>query len=359
MKAVIFGAGNIGKGFVGLELASSGYELVFVDAVQAVVDSLQKTKRFTVEYLEESKERCTVKIAGAFHVSDEDAVRRMVSLSDVVVTAVGPNNLESVGVLIAKGLGDSKGKVIIAAENVPNNSWVLRDVVQRFGSYDAVFPRCVVDRISMTVDNVTKVERAFEWVIEDFGRDLNISGVEYVSNLTPYMQRKLLVLNGSHAILGWLGYAAGFVFSSEAMQNSGICKVVVGAMGEAAAVVGKEWGFDDAVMRAYTDGVVRRFANVVVLDKTERLAKDPVRKLRERVVAAALLAQKHGLETAFLEQGIIAGLKYDNPADKESVRIQETIRKVGIEGVLESYCGVSKDNILVQKVKKQWCVQNF
>ena len=40
MKAVHFGAGNIGRGFVGLLLSEGGYELVFSDVATALVDAL-------------------------------------------------------------------------------------------------------------------------------------------------------------------------------------------------------------------------------------------------------------------------------------------------------------------------------
>ncbi|MBI4141448.1 hypothetical protein HY484_00825 [Candidatus Woesearchaeota archaeon] len=350
MKAVIFGAGNIGRGFLGLELFNSGYELFFVDAVESVVDELKNKKYFTIEYLDASHERRNINVADIFHVGDKDRIARQIRLSDLVVTAVGPANLEKVAPLIASGLDGTSGKIVIAAENVPDNTWFLRDAIKRIGDYDAVFPRCVVDRIAIFNAGITKIERDFEWVIEDFGKDLKIKGVEYANNLTKYLQRKLLVFNGSHAVLGFLGYSAGIDSPAVAMQEPRIAEIVVGVIKEAAHCVEKEYGLDSEKMQAYTKSVIKRFENVLIPDKTERLAKDPIRKLRERVVASAVLAHKHNLSTQYLEKGILAGLKYNNLNDKESVQLQEALKVKGLEFVLKEYCNLPSVHPLTKNI---------
>ena len=43
-KAVQFGAGNIGRGFTGQLFSESGFEVVFVDVVQSLVDLLNERK---------------------------------------------------------------------------------------------------------------------------------------------------------------------------------------------------------------------------------------------------------------------------------------------------------------------------
>ena len=48
MKAVHFGAGNIGRGFVGLLLHEGGYDLVFSDVSAALVDAINAASSYTV-----------------------------------------------------------------------------------------------------------------------------------------------------------------------------------------------------------------------------------------------------------------------------------------------------------------------
>ena len=47
-KAVQFGAGNIGRGFIGILLAQAGYQLTFVDVVEAVVTALNERGQYSV-----------------------------------------------------------------------------------------------------------------------------------------------------------------------------------------------------------------------------------------------------------------------------------------------------------------------
>ncbi|KAG9544431.1 hypothetical protein KCU77_g17058, partial [Aureobasidium melanogenum] len=48
MKAIHFGGGNIGRGFVAEFLHNSGYEVVFVDVMDAIINALQQNKSYTV-----------------------------------------------------------------------------------------------------------------------------------------------------------------------------------------------------------------------------------------------------------------------------------------------------------------------
>ena len=48
MKAVHFGAGNIGRGFVGLLLHDAGYEVVFADVADALIAQLAEADHYQV-----------------------------------------------------------------------------------------------------------------------------------------------------------------------------------------------------------------------------------------------------------------------------------------------------------------------
>ena len=193
---------------------------------------------------------------------------------------------------------------------------------------------------STMVNPVTKIERSFDWIVEDIGKDLHINGVEYTRDVYAYLQRKLLVFNGAHAILGWLGYNRGIESPALAMQDEQIREIVEGALKEAANAISVEYKINSDKMENYIQTISDRFQNKFIPDKTERLAKDPLRKLSERVIAATLLAQKNGLPTNYLRQGIEAGLEYNNPSDKESVELQTLLKQKNSDGVMKEYFGL-------------------
>ena len=70
--AVIFGAGNIGRGFAGRLLALSGYDLCFVDVSETLVDALNAAGRYTVRLVDNSGTRPLQIGAGCAHSVEAD-----------------------------------------------------------------------------------------------------------------------------------------------------------------------------------------------------------------------------------------------------------------------------------------------
>lgn len=64
-KGVHFGGGNIGRGFVAELLHNSGYEVVFVDVMDKLIESLQSTKSYEVTEIGEEGERKVSIVGGS------------------------------------------------------------------------------------------------------------------------------------------------------------------------------------------------------------------------------------------------------------------------------------------------------
>ena len=96
MKCVHFGAGNIGRGFVGLLMHRSGYEVVFADVAAPLIDALASTPSYTVHEVgagsrdtvvegyralnsADDPESVVAEIAGIAHVRAEQRAQRIAS----------------------------------------------------------------------------------------------------------------------------------------------------------------------------------------------------------------------------------------------------------------------------------------
>jgi mannitol-1-phosphate 5-dehydrogenase len=159
MKSVHFGAGNIGRGFIGQLLHESGYDITFVDIQDDLVDALKKDGHYEVILADEGEERIPVDRVTALHsVNQEDEIVQR--LADLVTTAVGPSVLPVLAPVIAKGLVERARRGgtpvnVIACENMIGASQALRGFVMEHVPDEhaeaveeiAGFPNAAVDRI--------------------------------------------------------------------------------------------------------------------------------------------------------------------------------------------------------------------
>jgi mannitol-1-phosphate 5-dehydrogenase len=161
MLAVHFGAGNIGRGFIGQLLHESGYDIVFVDVRDDVVAALKTEGRYEVILADENESHIPVDRVTALHSArDAEEVTERLAEADLVTTAVGPSVLPVIAPAIAQGLlervrvGGAPVNVI-ACENMVGASQALRGYVLEHvpeESAEAVeeisgFPNAAVDRI--------------------------------------------------------------------------------------------------------------------------------------------------------------------------------------------------------------------
>ena len=105
MKCVHFGAGNIGRGFVGLLMHRSGYEVVFADVAAPLIDALASTPSYTVHEVGAGSRDTAVEGYRALNSADDpESVVAEIATADVVTTAVGAHILKFVAPLVARGI---------------------------------------------------------------------------------------------------------------------------------------------------------------------------------------------------------------------------------------------------------------
>lgn len=347
MKAVHFGAGNIGRGFVGLLLHQGGYELVFSDVAASLVDAINAAESYTVHEVGEGGGDTVVTGFRAIN-SAEDPERLVAEIADadVVTTAVGPTVLRFVAAPILEGLRRRDPQAaplqIMACENAIGATDLLRQEITARAGDDwgavagrAVFANTAVDRIvpgqpeGAGVD--VTVEPFHEWAIErgPFGDDPpSIPGAHFVDDLAPYIERKLFTVNTGHATTAYLGAMAGIERISDALADASIAGQVAATLEETSALLAAKHGLDPAELAEYRRTILQRFANPALPDTVWRVGRQPLRKLsrHERFIGPAAEAAERGLPVDALLTAIDAALAFDDPEDEQSVDLQRRLR---------------------------------
>lgn len=362
--AVQFGAGNIGRGFIGALLSNAGYEVTLVDIDEEVVNTINKQHSYKIEYLDLQKGSDTVKnVRGALTGSKEmvEAIQK----ASVITTAVGANILKFVAPEIANGIKARATRSetpetlnVIACENLVGNTEILKDLILknisderdekvRKQAEDYIknhvgFPNCSVDRIvppykgSGALD--VGVERFHEWNVDETKLQPpypEIPGMNLVKDLTAYVQRKLFTLNTGHAITAYLGFVKHYDTIDKAIADSDIATTVLQAMKESGAALVKEHRpiFNGAEHEKYIQKILLRFKNPYVHDEIDRVGRDPKRKLAtgDRLIGPCNMATGFGMEVDALLKGVAAAFIYWVYAEMGKEKSEQDVRKLVLE----------------------------
>ena len=371
--AVHFGAGNIGRGFVGLLLHEGGYDLVFSDVAAPLVDAINAVSEYTVHEVGEGGVDKTVTGFRALNsAEDAQAVADAVATADIVTTAVGPTVLKFIAPHILAGLALRDPSLpplaVMACENAIGATDLLRDEIraQAGDAWDAlsahaVFANTAVDRIvpaqptGAGVD--VTVEPFFEWAIESapFGGALpNIPGAHFVDDLEPYIERKLFTVNTGHATTAYFGAQAGAATIAEALADASVAARVSAALEETSALLEVKHGLDAAELADYRATILRRFANPQLPDTVSRVGRQPLRKLsrHERFIGPAAEAAERGLPVSGLVAAVGAALAFDDAEDPQSVELQQRLRTDDADTLTGSVTGLEPTHPLYAAVRE-------
>ena len=347
MKAVHFGAGNIGRGFVGLILHRAGYEVVFSDVSAELIASLQAADSYTVHEVGDGARDSEVTGFRAVNSAAEpEALAAELASADVVTTAVGPTVLRFLAGDIARALRDrpegSAPLVVMACENAIGASDTLRGLVETELGDDAallsraVFANTAVDRIvpaqAPDAGLAVTVETFFEWVIETRAFDGDVPVIPdavFVDELAPFIERKLFTVNTGHATAAYLGAQAGHELIAEAMADAKVYAAVEAALQETSALLVAKHDLDPDAQAAYREKILTRFTNEALPDTVLRVGRQPLRKLSrtERFVGPAAELAERGMSVSALLDAVRAALRFDDPADEQSVELQALLRE--------------------------------
>lgn len=282
-NAVHFGAGNIGRGFIGKLLADADVEVTFADVNVPLVDQLSHKQEYKVKVVGTECKIDTVTHVTAVNSASEEVIDRIVK-TDLVTTAVGPNVLDIIAKTIAAGItrrfavNNNKPLNIIACENMIRGTTHLKGQVYKHldaslhskadelvGFVDSAVDRIVPPAEAANDDPLeVTVESFSEWIVDEQqfkGEIPDISGMEKTDNLMAFVERKLFTLNTGHCVTAYLGCLKGHRTIREAIEDPEIYADVKQAMRESGEVLIRRYGFAPDMHNAYIDKILSRFAN--------------------------------------------------------------------------------------------------
>ena len=374
-RAIQFGAGNIGRGFIGGLLSKSGYHVVFADVNTAILDAINRDKKYKILIKDvDCFEEEITNISAVSSLSED--ILKEIETAEIITTAVGPLVLPRIAPTIAKGISSRRTKNIntelniIACENAVCASDLLKEEVlkhldkedKEYVNQYVGFPNSSVDRIVPPCKNdnpldVT-VEKFYEWNVEKSGfkgEIPTIEGMNLVGNLMAYVERKLFTLNTGHAITAYLGYINGYKTVDESIADEKILDVVKNAMRESGQGLAKKHNLDLEKHYIYIDKIINRFKNPHLNDVVMRVGREPLRKLssKDRLIKPLFTAKSYYIDVDNLIIGVSAALHYDNKEDKQSIELQNYIKELGVKDALVKVSGINNDDVL-DKVEEMY-----
>lgn len=378
MKVIHFGAGNIGRGFIGKLLADANSQITFTDVNQQLIDQLAHQQAYNVHIVGEVCSIEKVQPVSAIHSMDPKTVE-YIAQADMVTIAVGPQVLAKIASTLAKGIllrieiGNFKPLNIIACENMVRGTSQLKQRVLAYipsASHEWVeqyigFVDSAVDRIVLPMDaanddplDVT-VETFSEWIVDKtqfVGNIPSINGMELTDNLIAFVERKLFTLNTGHAITAYLGQLKGYKTICDAINDPNIAQTVKNAMQESGQVLIQRYGFDAIKHGQYIEKILSRFASPYLHDDVERVARQPMRKLspEDRLVKPLLGTLEYQLDNHYLIIGIASALHFRCETDPQAVEMARCIHENGISKAVEQLCRLEDYPKIVESICREY-----
>ena len=388
-KIVIFGAGKIGRSFIGQLFSRSGYEVVFVDVYKPVIDALNKDNSYKliiksdigdVEWLIEN--------VRAVNANDVDLVIDELSSCDLVCTSVGIAGLVHIIPVLAKGVlkrfqnrPDAPMDIIIAENMRDSDKYFRKSLSEHLPSdfpidtYVGLVETSIGKMVPIMPDSVSKndiltvyAEPYNTLILDRNGFKSNIpdvGGLQMQENIKAWVDRKLFIHNLGHACAAYAGYfyhpKLNFIY--EVLEDEKIRAFVHGAMEQSANILMNIYPdeFSKKQLLDHIDDLIKRFRNKALGDTVYRVGCDLHRKLNfnDRLLAPWHAGTSRGLAVDKISEAICYALFFKAKNEqgmlfKQDAEFIGKIDEFGEGYVLENVCRIKEpqQKIIMEKLTK-------
>ena len=358
-QAVIYGAGNIGRGFAGQLFYESGYETAFIDVNKDLINLLSEKKEYPIKFVDnESESEIIIKNVRGIDGSPENLpeVADAISKTDIMATAVGANILKFIMRPIASGInkrfsdGNFAPLNIILCENLIGADKIMRggileyidDEFKELYEEKIGFAEASVGRMVPIQTDEMKSGNPLRIVCENYkylyvnkdgfrGEVPEIKNIIAYSPFEYYIERKLFIHNMGHAVCAYLGdlrfSTFGYDFIWQAIENPHIKEITKKAMHYSALALSKKYNANIDDLNEHIDDLLCRFANRTLGDTVKRVGNDLKRKLSpdDRIIGVYKMCIEYNLPVKYICLAIAAAVNFKG--DKLSGKSLEEILK--------------------------------
>ena len=370
-KIVIFGAGKIGRSFIGQLFSRAGYEIVFVDKDECLIDALNRQRSYRVLICDTHPEIIEVENVRGVHACGRATVIDEIASADILAVSIGKNGLPHIVPILSEGLlkreHDHPGRAldVILAENMRNADIFLHDELakqlppnypleERVGWVETSIGK-MVPLITGNEDDILSVSaEAYNTLIVDKKGFKNpvpdVKGLEAKENMKAWVDRKLFIHNFGHAAVAYMGYLLHpeYIYTWEALEDETVKNFAREAMQQSATVLEKIYPgvFSDGHLQMHIDDLLRRFANRSLGDTIFRVGCDLYRKLSpdDRIITPLMSAYHLQLPCDHILPVLLVALRFkcigsDGKMFPSDIDFHRELEKEGEKKVLQRVCG--------------------
>jgi mannitol-1-phosphate 5-dehydrogenase len=373
---VIFGAGNIGRAFIGQVFARNGWNVVFIDVKRDLMDALQCRGWYPVVTRQDGQEDTVYRVEGVSGIcsTNSEQVIQAVVQADCLATSVGmqaiPYIVESIadGLIARKALGREPVDIVLA-ENIHDAKSYFLSMLLRYLPLD--FPvleylGIVQTSIGKMVPIITAADIAagdplivasevYNELILDahgfLGPIPQFPEIKAVSDIGAYIDRKLFIHNLGHVAAAYLGNQAYLSETklAQVLAHDELKECVKLAMWESAGALIAEYPqvFTHRDLGTHIENLLSRFTNTALGDTVFRVGRDLGRKLlrNDRVLGAIRLCEKHGLPWNQLAKVFLSAWRFSATDESGAhytpdTKFLESAEKMDISQRLVHLCGM-------------------
>lgn len=368
MRSLHFGAGKIGRGFIGAVLHKAGYDICFADINDELVALINSEGKYAVHVMDEYSYSEIIDGIRAVNSSTSEC-QTLFSDVDLVTTAVSMNVLPLIAPTIAKGLrcrrdsGVEEPLNIISCENGIRATSLLKGYV--YNSMDEPLKKWAEDHVAFVDSAVDRIvppipcERPLDVVVEEFyewcvdknqvkGQLPKIDGMHMTDTLNAFIERKLYTVNTGHVATAFFGNLKGYTYISEALADEDLIADVRNVLKQSGDALISKFGFAPSIQYEYSETVLRRFRNPYLKDTVARVCRDPRRKMGAPLYFSypISMAKSQNLPYDKIAYATGAGLNVYNADDPQCFEIMDLIETLGLEKAISSITGQTDPEVI-------------